>query len=292
MKTYTTFLTVALTVSVSILTLSVTATKHIVLVGNFYFNPSGIPDVVVGDTIRWEWVEGMHTTTSTVIPTGAASWNSPISSSVQVFEYRVTVPGTYNYKCTPHSSIQTGSFVATGFTPTLTVNPLNQNVNASAGDVSFLISSNTSWTAASNHAWCTVTPASGTGNGTLTATYDDNPDATIRVAEISVQALNGPVQSVTVTQDGAGLAVENRHSDAFRVFPNPTSGIFTIIPGNVSNLNMEVTITNLNGQVVHSAILSGNTSYRLDITSFHDGIYFVRLRDGEKALVRRIIKSD
>jgi hypothetical protein len=55
---------------------------------------------------------------------------------------------------------------------------------------------------------------------------------------------------------------------------------------------MEVTITNLNGQVVHSAILSGNTSYRLDITSFHDGIYFVRLRDGEKALVRRIIKSD
>ena len=60
MKTYTTFLTVALTVSVSILTLSVTATKHIVLVGNFYFNPSGIPDVVVGDTIRWEWVRYAH----------------------------------------------------------------------------------------------------------------------------------------------------------------------------------------------------------------------------------------
>lgn len=67
--------------------------------------------VYVGDTIHWEWNEGTHTTTSTTVPAGAASWNADINSSQTFYEYVVTVAGTYEYHCLFHSSM-IGSFEA------------------------------------------------------------------------------------------------------------------------------------------------------------------------------------
>jgi len=89
------------------------ATKFVVSVSNYQFNPASIANVIVGDTIRWEWINGSHTTTSTTIPATAATWDHPINSTSTFFEYKVVVAGTYNYKCTPHESMgMTGSFVA------------------------------------------------------------------------------------------------------------------------------------------------------------------------------------
>lgn len=83
--------------------------------------------VTVGDTIRWVWTEGVHTTTSTDVPANAAAWDSPLTSEVPVFEYIVTVAGNYNYVCTPHASLgMTGSFIATG---TLGISSKAMNTN-------------------------------------------------------------------------------------------------------------------------------------------------------------------
>jgi plastocyanin len=96
------------------------AVKWIVNVQNFSFSPSNLPNVAVGDTIRWVWVSGTHTTTSSTIPGGAASWDEPITSSNQDYEYPVTVAGTYNYVCTPHAGMgMVASFTATVLTPLL-----------------------------------------------------------------------------------------------------------------------------------------------------------------------------
>lgn len=81
------------------------ARKFVVTVENFTFLPTSIPDVAIGDTIHWSWISGSHTTTSTTIPAGAAAWNSPISALNPTFEYKVTVAGVYNYKCTPHAAM-------------------------------------------------------------------------------------------------------------------------------------------------------------------------------------------
>ena len=96
-----------------IFTVNALATKHIIHASNFVFTPSSITTVTVGDTIEWEWVEGGHTTTSTTIPSGAAAWDSPLTATNPSFEYKVTVPGTYDYHCTPHATLgMTGSFIA------------------------------------------------------------------------------------------------------------------------------------------------------------------------------------
>ena len=106
--------------------LSSKATKHIITAQNFFFSPSNLTNVLVGDTIRWVRVNGSHTTTSTVssIPAGAAIWNSPLNSVTTSFEYKVTVAGTYNYVCTPHAASMFGSFTAIAPDKVLNLNVL------------------------------------------------------------------------------------------------------------------------------------------------------------------------
>lgn len=88
------------------------ATIHNITQQGTTFSPSTL-QVTVGDTVRWLWTGGSHTTTSKVIPITAQAWDSPLSSSVIKFDYKVTVAGTYNYVCTPHESMgMTGQFTA------------------------------------------------------------------------------------------------------------------------------------------------------------------------------------
>ncbi|MEO6329456.1 MAG: plastocyanin/azurin family copper-binding protein, partial [Ginsengibacter sp.] len=103
------------------LSLKTSATMHTVTVSNFQFSPSTIPNVVVGDIIEWVWQAGSfnHTTTcdpevnaGTSLPTGAATWNSLITSGNTTFQYTVTVAGVYNYVCLPHAPGMAASFTA------------------------------------------------------------------------------------------------------------------------------------------------------------------------------------
>lgn len=90
---------------------SVFSATWIVQVSDFSFSPSNL-NVSVGDSIKWQWLNGIHTTTSTNIPAGAPVWDEPMTVSNQTFIYVVTVPGPYDYQCTPHSFNMTGSFTA------------------------------------------------------------------------------------------------------------------------------------------------------------------------------------
>ncbi len=90
------------------------ATVHTIQVANFQFSDlssnSIVTNAIIGDTIVWTWVSGSHTTTcdpvnhsNTSLPAGAATWNSPITSTATSFSYIPGVAGTYNYICIPHA---------------------------------------------------------------------------------------------------------------------------------------------------------------------------------------------
>jgi plastocyanin len=107
--------TILLTVFALLLCLGVTKSSHATIwtvnVSNFEFSPDNLPDVKVGDVVRWVWVSGSHTTTSDAIPNGADDWDSPINIEFPAFEYSPTITGTYEYVCTPHASMgMIGSF--------------------------------------------------------------------------------------------------------------------------------------------------------------------------------------
>ncbi len=81
-------------------------------VGSFYFdfdnNPSTQQDTVtinVGDTVRWEWVEGNHTITSGTNPNdpnAGVLFNNPANTSNTSFEFTFNTVGVFDYHCIPH----------------------------------------------------------------------------------------------------------------------------------------------------------------------------------------------
>lgn len=69
----------------------------------------------VGDTLKWQWIDGIHTTTSTSVPAGALTWTAPLDSGHATFSYVITKAGTYNYQCNFHAIF--------GMTGIINVNP-------------------------------------------------------------------------------------------------------------------------------------------------------------------------
>ena len=86
-----------------------------VSVKNYSFSPFNLTHVKAGDTIKWIWESGHHSTTSVSIPEGAMSWEYSINPDSTNFIYIPTVNGTYSYKSAPDIvNPMTGSFVVTG----------------------------------------------------------------------------------------------------------------------------------------------------------------------------------
>jgi hypothetical protein len=86
-------------------------------------------------------------------------------------------------------------------TPYLNVTPANQNVTAPAGTTSFNVSSNSAWTVTSDQTWCNPTN-SGSGDGTIMATYTENTSVSQRIATLTVLVSGINPVLVTVTQSG------------------------------------------------------------------------------------------
>lgn len=89
---------------------------------DFSVNPNGQPIVdaviTVGDTVRWVWQEGNHTTTSVEgIP---EQWDAPITSGSPNFSHTFTNVGTWHYYCIPHG-FDNGDQTAGGMSGTVTV---------------------------------------------------------------------------------------------------------------------------------------------------------------------------
>ncbi|MGD0591270.1 MAG: malectin domain-containing carbohydrate-binding protein [Bacteroidota bacterium] len=93
---------------------------------------------------------------------------------------------------------------------TLSVSTTSLSVGAAANSTgSFSITSNVSWTVSSNQTWLTVSPASGSNNGTVTVTAQQNTGTSTRSATVTVAATGVSSQTVTVTQSGTSSSSVN-----------------------------------------------------------------------------------
>ncbi len=110
----------------SLLTFYSSATTFNVSVSNFQFSPDNIPNVIVGDTIQFNFAAvNNHNAVSTplgLVPAGAAAINSGAPGAVTTFyRYKVTVAGSYRYYCTIHSpdgvTGMFGTFIASSVVP-------------------------------------------------------------------------------------------------------------------------------------------------------------------------------
>jgi hypothetical protein len=88
----------------------------------------------------------------------------------------------------------------------LQVNKTALSFQATSGNDSFTITSNTSWTVSSDQSWCKVSSTSGSNNGTITVNVDENTSTSARSATITVRA-GDKSATVTVSQAAANIVL-------------------------------------------------------------------------------------
>jgi len=121
--------------------------------------------------------------------------------------------------------------------PYLVVNPKSASVAATAGSTTINVSSNVDWTAESDNADFTVSPASGNGNGTITVTYPENTTESTKTANITVATATDTVK-VAITQAKPGAATytlqftKNSNTGYASMFDVTVNGIDWKAPGN------------------------------------------------------------
>lgn len=175
-----------------------------------------------------------------------------------------------------------------GVAPTLSVTPLIQNVSAVAGSTAFSVASNTNWIVAGTASWCTITP-SGSGNGTIVADYTQNVADQPRSANIEVTVAGLPVQTVTVTQAKSTIGLDETVNNEILIFPNPTRGIFKIVPGPATSHTMDICVQDLNGKVILKQLCKGEKEYLIDLSSASQGTYNIIVKTNAGLLVKKLV---
>ncbi len=167
----------------------------------------------------------------------------------------------------------------------LTISPSNQDVNSESGSTTFSISSNISWSANDNASWLTLSPTSGSNNGTITANYSKNTSTSIRRTDTITFSGSGVSDvNVTVIQDFA-TSIDNPVSkNQIKIYPNPTNSIL-IIESSV-DINY-IKIYDLLGRLVYES----KFKQEIDISNFDEGIYLLKLysKEGEILKTEKII---
>jgi len=161
--------------------------------------PAGITTFNITSNIAWTITE-------------AVSWLSvaPASGSNNA---TITITYDQNASTLPRSGVITlsGSGVPNVTVTvnqagaTLSVAPASRSVSATAGTTTFDVTSNTTWSVSESVSWFSVAPANGTGNATLTVTYDQNTSVSPRSGSIIVSSPGLANVTVTVNQAGASV---------------------------------------------------------------------------------------
>lgn len=236
--------------------LNAQATKHIVATSGLVFNPANIPNVTVGDTIRWEWGSGTHTTTSTSVPSGAATWNSPLNSTTTSFEYRVTEAGTYSYQCNIHSAMgMTGTFTATGggtnVCDTLVCND---------GDA------------------CTTDTCVNDACDFAAIVCDDADSCTTDSCN------NGTCEFTPIV--GCNVGIEEPAALGLTIYPNPVRDVLTIEAGNAPFTR--VLLTDVSGKLVYNAELVNASKHAVQTAGLAEGIYLLYIHTERGKAVQKV----
>lgn len=84
-------------------------------VQNFSFSPANVT-VPAGTTVHWNFVVGVHSSTSGACCTPDGTWDSGILGSGATFDRAFSTPGVYPYFCQVHGAAMTGTITVSNTT--------------------------------------------------------------------------------------------------------------------------------------------------------------------------------
>ena len=83
------------------------------------------------------------------------------------------------------------------------------------------------------------------------------------------------------------LANQNEENDTFIVFPNPSREIINITF--IKPISGELNMTDLSGRSILTRNIAKQTSLNIDVSAFHQGIYFILIYSDNKVYSRKVV---
>lgn len=108
--------------------------------------------------------------------------------------------------------------------------------------------------------------------------------------------------SLTVTNDcgtfqtefpSGPVKIDNLFSQRIDLFPNPTSNIFFISSADLTASQVSIEVYNLAGQLIYTAqeALVSGLKHQVDLTTHTQGVYMVKISDGERTAYKRVVRN-
>ena len=136
-------------------------------------------------------------------------------------------------------------------------------------------------------------------SGIITYDTDNIPVMTFTSTDIEVNELGIIIPYVMddvskIIFDGIVSVNEEYTSSTVGVYPNPTSGVFTLNINDEAATEFVVNIYNVTGALVSSttfALNGGVLNETIDLSSYVNGIYMIRISTGNDVITKKIIKN-
>ncbi len=281
---------------------SIFATIQVVQVGSggLNFAPNSFT-ITLGDTVKWVWSSGSHTTTATSIPVGGATWDQVIASANDSLVYIPTAAGPYTYKCTPHSGSMTGSFTVNPGTPPTPANAIlvgmggnlfsPDSINVVVGDtVKFL------WVSGTHNTTSQTIPSGAAPWSKSMTSANDSLDYIVTVAgeyNYSCTLHAGMIGKFIATGGPTGIKNLSK-SGSFILYPNPVNDSFTISYSLQRDTQVELSVFDITGkrmQVGFTSKKSGGAYTERIVTQgkLSKGLYLIQLRTDYSSTVQKLI---
>ncbi|HLN52922.1 MAG TPA: BACON domain-containing carbohydrate-binding protein [Lentimicrobium sp.] len=183
---------------------------------------------------------------------------------------------------------QIASIIQAAGEPVVYVSPETVEVGYLAGTTNLTVTSNSDWTVTEEADWMTVTN-SGTGNGTITVDYIENPIYEDRTAVITVSVGSGTPAVINFTQHASEVGIPENDQDGIRIYPNPAKSLFVIEANASLYPEMDVRLTDPAGATVLSETCKGKDRYTFDIKDLSAGTYTLNIKSNEKSISRKVV---
>ncbi|MBI3519088.1 MAG: T9SS type A sorting domain-containing protein [Bacteroidetes bacterium] len=203
---------------------------------------------------------------------------SPSVSYIQNCNFTYTTSGTYTVSLVAANS----AGISTAYTQTITVLPTLPTPTISVSGLTLTSSPATGYQWYVNNY---MIP--GATSQTLTAPYD----GVYTVVATDVNACNS-ARSNTIMVSVSTVGIKNNELyGSLTIYPNPTTGIFTIEINNLKN-NASIELINELGQTIRHSFIKDCSSkclYDVDLKDYPNGIYFVKIKSDNQTEYRKLL---
>ena len=100
----------------------------------------------------------------------------------------------------------------------------------------------------------------------------------------------GSCSDTSACENITGVGIKEAASNVVSIYPNPTSGLFTIRLANIKEA-VSYTITTLEGRLVEQANNVTTNNIEVDLTDESKGVYLLRITEGNSNSIYKIVRQ-